>query len=197
MMLWLLRWPQPELGLPQVLGSVQPRTSPCDYSAPVGDISVYTPIETYRGFVYPSVIDNVGHMNVQSYTGRFDEATWQFLAHLGLTPSFLKRNQRGAVAVDHHTQYRREVLAGSLLHITTQLVALGRTSIRLVHRMYDSETGEEVATTALVGVYFDLERRAPTPLPTAVHRRATELRAARADVVIDSSGDTEEMLAVK
>ena len=75
---------------------------------------MYISIETYRGFVYPSVIDHVGHMNVQSYTARFDEATWQFLAHLGLTPSFLKRNARGAVAVDQHTQYKREVLAGSL-----------------------------------------------------------------------------------
>src|SRR5687768_5058782 len=158
---------------------------------------MYTPIETYRGFVYPSVIDHVGHMNVQSYTARFDEATWQFLAQLGLTPSFLKRNHRGAVAVDQHTRYRREVLVGSLLHITTQLVALGRTSIRFVHYMYDSETGEEVANTELVGVYFDLERRAPTPLPAAIHRRATELRIVRTGALVDSSGDTEEMVAVR
>ena len=158
---------------------------------------MYTPIETYRGFVYPSVMDHVGHMNVQSYTARFDEATWQFLAQLGLTPSFLKRNQHGAVAVDQHTQYRREVLSGSLLHITTELISLGRTSIRVVHRMYDSETGDEVATTELVGVYFDLDRRAPTPLPAAVHRRATELRTAPTGAMIDTTAATEEMLAVR
>jgi hypothetical protein len=39
--------------------------------------------ETYRGFIYPWVIDHVGQMNVQSYTARFDEASWHFLAHLG------------------------------------------------------------------------------------------------------------------
>lgn len=157
---------------------------------------MYTPIETYRGFVYPWSIDHVGHMNVQFYTARFDEATWHFLAQLGLTPSFLKRNQRGAVAVDQHTRYQREVLAGSLLHVTTQLISLGRTSIRFVHQMYDSETGAEVAKTEFVGVYFDTERRAATPLPAAVHRRAAEMRTARASVLLDTSGETEEMAAI-
>jgi acyl-CoA thioester hydrolase len=156
---------------------------------------MYISIETYRGFVYPSVIDHVGHMNVQSYTGRFDEATWQFLAHLGLTPSFLKRNQRGAVAVDQHTQYKREVLAGSLLHVRTELIALGRTSFRFVHHMYDSETSEEVATTEFVGVYFDTALRAPSPLPASVHRRAHGLLADQSTAAIDGN-TTEEMIAV-
>ena len=61
------------------------------------------------------MIDHVGHMNVQFYTARFDEATWQFLAQLGLTPSFLTRNHRSAVAVEQRTQYKRELVAGSLI----------------------------------------------------------------------------------
>ena len=157
---------------------------------------MYTSIETYRGFVYPSVIDHVGHMNVQSYTARFDEATWQFLAQLGLTPSLLKRSQRAAVAVDQHTRYKREVLAGSLLHVTSQLIALGRTSLRFIHHMYDSETGDEVATTEFVGVYFDTEHRAPTPLPAVVHRRAAQMVSHLRAATVDTDGTIEEMIAV-
>ena len=37
---------------------------------------MYRSVETYRGFVYPWVIDHVGHMNVQSFTAKFDEANW-------------------------------------------------------------------------------------------------------------------------
>jgi acyl-CoA thioester hydrolase len=140
---------------------------------------MYTPIETQRGVVYPWVIDHVGHMNVQFYTARFDEATWQFLAHLGLTPEFLARNDRGAVAADQRTQYRREVLAGTLLHATTELLALGRKSIRFVHRMYDSVTGEEIASTEFVGVYFDTVGRVSAELPPSAHERATALRRER------------------
>ncbi|HTE44715.1 MAG TPA: thioesterase family protein [Gemmatimonadaceae bacterium] len=131
------------------------------------------PLETYRGFVYPWSIDHVGHMNVASYTQRFDEATWHFLAQLGLTPNFLKANGRAAVAADQKTQYKREVFAGTLLHVTTELRELRRKSIHFTHHMYDSETNEEVAVSELVGVYFDTERRASAELPELVRDRAS------------------------
>jgi len=133
---------------------------------------MYRPLETYRGFVYPWSIDQVGHMNVASYTARFDEATWHFLAQLGLSPRALEREGRAAVAADQKTQYKREVRAATLLHITTELLEVGRKSLRFVHRMYDSETSEEVATTELVGVYFDTTRRASAEWPEIVRERA-------------------------
>jgi acyl-CoA thioester hydrolase len=140
---------------------------------------MYRPIETYRGVVYPWVIDHVGHMNVQFYTARFDEASWQFLGRLGLSPAALRARGHAAVAADQHTKYHREVLAGSLLHVTTELLSIGRTSLRFVHRMFDSDTHEEVATTELVGVYFDTARRAPSELPATVRDRAQTLRLER------------------
>jgi acyl-CoA thioester hydrolase len=136
---------------------------------------MYRPFETYRGFVYPWSMDHVGHMNVQFYTARFDEATWHFLARLGLTPRYLREQGRAAVAVDQRTQYRREVVAGTLLHVETELLEVGRKSVRFRHRMYDSETHEEVASTELVGVYFDTERRTSDELPPRVHAHARAL----------------------
>jgi len=120
-------------------------------------------------------MDHVGHMNVASYTARFDEATWHFLGALGLTPEFMKENNRSAVAADQRTQYKREVLAGSLLHTTSELRVLGRKSIRFAHTMYDSSSGEVVATTELVGVYFDLVARASVDLPDLVREAAKKL----------------------
>src|SRR5690349_12302825 len=128
-------------------------------------MTTYRSVETYRGFVYPWAIDHVGHMNVQFYTGRFDEATWHFLARLGLSPRFMKDNGTAAVAADQKTQYSREVLAGTLLHVETELLSVGTKSIRFIHRMYDTETGDVVATTELVGVYFDVTERSSIALP--------------------------------
>jgi acyl-CoA thioester hydrolase len=125
-------------------------------------------IETYRGFVYPWTIDHIGHMNVQSYTGRFDEATWHFFLHLGLTPSFLKDNKRGMVALDQRTQYKQEVMAGSLLHVKTEIIEIKRKTIRFVHHMYNSETDQEVASTELVGAFLDADSRKTTELPRSV-----------------------------
>ena len=155
---------------------------------------MYTPIETYRGVVYPWTIDHVGHMNVQFYTARFDEASWQFLGQLGLTPAFLKQSRRSAVVAEQRTQYKREVTAGSLVHIATELISLGRTSIRFVHRMYDSETAEEIAVSELVGVYFDTDIRSATLVPSVVHRRASEMRLAH-NAELESGSPTEEMIA--
>lgn len=134
--------------------------------------------ETYRGFVYPWCIDHVGHMNVQSYVTRFDEASWQFLACLGLTPTFLAVQRRGLVALDQRIQYRREVLAGSLLHVDTALVELGGKTLRYLHRMANSETREEVATMDLQVGYIDTATRRMTALPALVAARAGATLAA-------------------
>ncbi len=136
---------------------------------------MYRVIESFRGFVYPWAIDQMGHMNVQFYTARFDEATWHFLAALGLSPAFLKRTDHGMVAADQRTTYKREVVAGTLLHIRTELLEVGRKSIRFVHRMYDSESDTLVATTELVGVYFDTAQRVSERLPEIVRERAAKL----------------------
>jgi len=137
---------------------------------------MYKAFETYRGLVNPWSIDHVGHMNVQFYTARFDEASWQFLGRLGLSPTFLKRSGRAAVAADQRTEYKHEVFAGTLLHITSQLVVLGTKSMKIVHRMFNSETNVEVAEMEIVGVYFDTERRLPVDLPDRVREIAETMR---------------------
>ncbi|HVJ11136.1 MAG TPA: acyl-CoA thioesterase, partial [Burkholderiales bacterium] len=63
-------------------------------------------IETYRGAVYPWHCDHMGHMNVMWYVGKFDEATWNLFALLGVTTTFLKENRRGMAAVQQNITYR-------------------------------------------------------------------------------------------
>ena len=52
-------------------------------------------LETYRGVVYPWHIDQIGQMNVQFYTARFDEATWHTATRrsVPLSPDILKPAQ--------------------------------------------------------------------------------------------------------
>jgi len=129
-------------------------------------------METYRGVVYPWHIDQIGHMNVQFYTARFDEATWHFFAALGITPSYLKTNGRGMAAVDQHTQYKQELRAGALIRITSELLEIKPKTVRFRHRMYNAETGDEVAVTDLVGVHMDTAARRSVPLPQDILERA-------------------------
>ncbi len=130
--------------------------------------------ETFRGVVYPWQLDQMGHMNVQFYTARFDEATWHFFAALGITPDYLRAQGRAMMAVDQHTQYRKELLAGALIVITSEFVKLGRSSVCFRHSMRDAISGEEVAASELVGVHVDAATRKPVPVPADFARRAAD-----------------------
>jgi acyl-CoA thioester hydrolase len=129
-------------------------------------------LETYRGVVYPWHIDQIGHMNVQFYTARFDEATWHFFAAIGITPGYLKANARGMAAVDQHTRYKQELHAGALIRITSELLEIKSKTVRFRHHMYDTESGDEVAVTDLVGVHMDTVARRSVPLPQEIIERA-------------------------
>src|ERR1700751_3032252 len=96
---------------------------------------------TYRGTVYPWHCDHVGHMNVMWYVGKFDEATWNFFARLGLTPAYLRDAGRGMAAVQQNITYKRELLAGDVVEVSTSLREIGNRSIRFVHEMRDAVTG--------------------------------------------------------
>jgi acyl-CoA thioester hydrolase len=131
-------------------------------------------METCRGVVYPWQMDQIGHMNVQFYTARFDEATWHLFAWLGITPTFLKENRRGMAAVDQHTQYKRELQSGALIRITSEVLEIREKSVRFRHCMYNVETGEEAASSELVAVYIDTGARRSVALPTEIVQRARQ-----------------------
>ncbi len=64
----------------------------------------------------------MGHMNVQWYVAKFDEATWQLLGLLGLTTARFAEEGFGMAAVDQRVQYRRELRAGDLLAIRSTVL---------------------------------------------------------------------------
>ncbi len=131
-------------------------------------MSAGTVIETYRGVVYPWQMDHMDHMNVQFYTARFDEATWHLFAALGMTTSYFKTNRRGMAALEQHTLYKRELHAGALIRISSELLEMKPKTIRFVHRMYDTERTEEVATSEFVGAHIDTDARKAVPFPDDV-----------------------------
>ncbi|MGQ0710223.1 MAG: acyl-CoA thioesterase [Rhodoferax sp.] len=130
---------------------------------------------TYRGTVYPWHCDHVGHMNVMWYVGKFDEATWNLFLQIGITPSYLREQQRGMAAVDQHIQYQRELHAGDLVSVRSTVLECAGKKIRFRHEMVNSESGEVAAVCTLLGVHMDTVLRKACPLPDAVVARALGL----------------------
>ena len=136
-----------------------------------------SPILTSLGVVYPWQCDHMGHMNVMWYTGKFDEATWHLLAQIGLTPSYLREQRRGMVAVQQETTYNRELVAGDLISIHSGVLEIREKVVRFYHEMLNAQTKELAAKTTLTGVHLDTETRKSCPFPPEILERGRGLVA--------------------
>ncbi|HTB93272.1 MAG TPA: thioesterase family protein [Candidatus Sulfotelmatobacter sp.] len=130
-----------------------------------------TDITTYRGTVYPWHCDHMGHMNVMWYVGKFDEATWQLMASVGLHSSRLRQEGIGLVAVEQRIEYKRELLAGDVISIRSGFQEVREKVLLFFHEMLNQETREVAARTFLTGVCIDLKTRRATTLPADIRER--------------------------
>ena len=133
-------------------------------------------INTYRGTVYPWNCDHMGHMNVQFYAGKFDEATWNLLSSVGLNPSYLKEHNSGMVAVEQHVNYYKEVVAGDSIYIQSEILEIRDKVVLMKHVMFNQENNEIVAQTEITGLHINRQLRKATPLPSFVKERGYELK---------------------
>ena len=130
---------------------------------------------TYKGTIYPWHCDHMGHMNVMWYVGKFDEATWHLLHTVGLTPDYLRANNRGMVAAEQNIRYKRELLAGDLITVHSTVIEVKDRSITFAHEMRKLDGDEIAATTTLTGVHLDTIARRACAFPDAIKQRAAAM----------------------
>lgn len=120
----------------------------------------------------------MGHMNVMWYAGKFDEASWQALARLGVTRAYMLERNCMMAAVEQDTLYKREVRDGDILSIRTRVHDIGEKTVRLFHEMKNDGTGEIAATSAVTGIHIDRATRRPCPFPhdllRSMHHRVSD-----------------------
>ena len=132
-------------------------------------------LDTYRGTVYPWHCDHMNHMNVMWYVGKFDEATWNLMSHLGMSAAFLRKHHRGMAAVDQRISYQRELHAGDTVAVSTGVVSVAEKKLIFFHEMRNADTDELSAVTLLTGVHLDTQTRKSCALPEEARVKAGEL----------------------
>jgi acyl-CoA thioester hydrolase len=130
---------------------------------------------TYRGTVHQWQCDHMGHMNVMWYVGKFDEATWNLFAMIGVTAAFLEENRRGMAAVQQNITYKRELLAGETVTVRSGFIEVREKVAKFVHEMRHGVTGEVSAICVLTGVTIDTQTRKSCPFPAEIIQRARSL----------------------
>ena len=132
-------------------------------------------VETYRGAIYPWHCDHMGHMNVMWYVGKFDEATWNLFAAIGVTAAYLRENKRGMAAVQQDITYKRELHAGDTVTVRSVLLEVREKAFKFVHEMRHGVSGELAAVCVLTGVSIDTQTRKSCPLPAEILERGRSI----------------------
>jgi acyl-CoA thioester hydrolase len=111
------------------------------------------------------------------YVGKFDEATWNFVALLGFGATRMRAEEKGWAAVQQNITYKRELLAGDTVIVRTRLLEVCGKVIRFVHEMVHDESSEVAAVCELTGVHVDRRLRKAAALPPDVVAKARAMLA--------------------
>jgi len=128
-------------------------------------------IKTFQGTIYSWNCDHMGHMNVQFYVAKFDQATWNLIAQIGLTSSYFRQTNKGMVALEQNIKYKKELIPGDNIFIESKIIEIKEKTIRFVHVMINLETNEIAAETELTGLHMDTILRKACPFPDFVHQK--------------------------
>jgi len=138
-------------------------------------------IDTARDAIKPWEVDAVGFAAPTAYIHRFSAANGHLLAGFGMTPAYMRQQQRGLSTFEFRLSFPGALRAGDFARVQSALVHIGNSSMRIFHRMTDGRTNALVATLEQSGVHLDMAGRRPIPLPD-------DLRARAKSLLVDGSG---------
>ncbi|MBN9560915.1 MAG: acyl-[acyl-carrier-protein] thioesterase [Alphaproteobacteria bacterium] len=122
----------------------------------------------HRGAVTPEDADTNGLMRSESVVARI----WDGLPHLAERPQPNVDGKRlGGAALEQRFVYRAAARLGDIVEIRSGLRAVGGKTSEWCHFLYNAETGELIASAAVVGVAFDLATRKSVTLDEDTLRR--------------------------
>jgi acyl-CoA thioester hydrolase len=122
--------------------------------------------------VEPREMNILGRSSLTHYVHRFSASGGHLMAAFGMTPDYMRIEQRGLSTFEFQLAIAGPLRPGDLVRVQSALVHVGTSSLRLFHRMTNTRTGEEVATLEQSGVHLDREARRSAPLPDALRAKA-------------------------
>jgi acyl-CoA thioester hydrolase len=121
-------------------------------------------IECGRNSVQTWDCDQMGHMNVQFYVQRAEDAAAHLALHLGLGPAVAREANARLIPSAHHMRFHRELRPGAPYRLTAAPIAASETSVKIGVLMRGPD--DNICFT-LAGDYHwgDIDSRAVLDLP--------------------------------
>jgi len=131
--------------------------------------------DSARDTVKPAELDVSGGAALAHYIHRFSAANGHAIAAFGMTPAYMRAEQRGFSTFEFQLELGSPLRPGDGVRVRSGVRHVGNSSLRLLHVMTREPGDEVVATLEQSGVHFDQEARRPAPLPDALRARARAL----------------------
>lgn len=136
----------------------------------------------YYGYsvVKPEWLDANGHMNVAHYVSAFDDGSCPMFDDFGLGWDYTERGEGSMFMVSQSIDFRRELMPGDPLEMTTMLLGFDRRRVHVYQEMYHREQRYLAAQAEFVFIHISFATRRASALPASATERLQEILAAHA-----------------
>ncbi|MBL8893096.1 MAG: thioesterase family protein, partial [Rhizobiales bacterium] len=126
------------------------------------DAKIAAPVALHRGIVQSAWVDYNAHMSDAYYLVAFGDALDTFFRYIGDDEAYRATGQTFFTA-ETHLNYFREMKAGDMFTIETQLIGCDEKRMHLFHRMLNAN-GELVATNEIMQLHVDQKSGKVSPM---------------------------------
>jgi acyl-CoA thioesterase FadM len=119
-----------------------------------------------------------GCLSLLGFEHRFSDACLHVIEAIGMTDAYRRTANRGFATFETRLRMMDRAAVGEGVVVTSGIVAIGTSSLRMLHRMRATRDGRLLAQFYQAGVHFDLGARRSAPFPSTLRDRADSLTIA-------------------
>jgi acyl-CoA thioester hydrolase len=114
--------------------------------------------------------DRNGHVNVQFYVALYELGGWVILEEEGIGEDWFQQRNISVFDLEHHLQYRSEVLAGDEVIAYNRMLSRSEKAFHGMYFIVNQTRGRLAATLEYVSACVDMRTRRIAPFPEELAR---------------------------
>ena len=142
----------------------------------MSDQPVPTPYVGYS-VVKPAWLDANGHMNVAHYVSAYDDGSCPMFDDFGLGWDYTGQGVASMFMVSSSIDFRRELMAGDPLEMSTLLLGYDRRRVHIFQELYHRNQRYLSAQAEFVFVHIDFATRRASVMPARAQQRLAAIQA--------------------
>ena len=164
-----------------VLGEYEASRVPDVQAAGGHDLDASEPLRLIEGRVELSEIDYNHHLTESRYAEHCGRAATELFHVLGVDQAYIDAGG-SFYTVETHTRFLREIGLDEPYHVTTQVLGCDAKRLHAFHRMYNSTTGDLLATSEQMYLHVDTGAGRAAPATADVQARMDQVVRAHAAI---------------